>query len=168
MRIAARHGITVIYLGQTQVCAYRVAKGAIMIARPDGTVVETTSSESALTTIARFVVEAGPGKGSKHRKPLRTAPSRGRIHSNPGGVSFEMTDEHLKPVRVFVTLEALHHELDDNAGPIDQFHGLKIFKKHRQRIEEAAIQKFDAVGIEDVLDGQPALFIRSTDLCTRR
>jgi hypothetical protein len=80
-------------------------------------------------------------------------------HHQPDGIVFWMAADSGAPVRVFITKEALHTELDSCASPVDQASGMMIFEKHRDRIEEAAGRKFDAEGIAGVLDGKPTLIV---------
>jgi len=86
------------------------------------------------------------------------------VNSQPEGLGFWMADGERR-VRVFVTFEALHHELDNySTGPLDQFAGREIFDKHREKIEAAASRKFDAEGVQGQLNGAPALWVTAQDL----
>ena len=90
-------------------------------------------------------------------------PSPVQVHQSPEGLSFWMVDGE-KRIRVFDTFLALHDNLDAYSGPLDQFHGKRLLEKHRARIEAAASRKYDSQGAEDILDGAPALFVRTDDL----
>jgi uncharacterized protein DUF1488 len=85
-------------------------------------------------------------------------------HHQPDGIIFWMADDRGAPVRVLITKDALHTELDNNTLPAEQFSGLQIFDAHRDRIEQAASRKFDAKGVTDHLDGKAVLIVYSADL----
>jgi hypothetical protein len=96
--------------------------------------------------------------------PLTSVDWPEQVSSQPEGIMFWMKDQDEKPVRVLVTKQALHHELDNYQQPIEQFGGRKIFREHRDRIEAAASKKYDEKGLEAELEGKPALWITSGDL----
>jgi hypothetical protein len=69
----------------------------------------------------------------------------------------------VKPIRVFVTYEALA-QIEPSQSR-DRQAAVDTFNKHRARIEAAASQKFDANGVDDgEHEGQPILMVRSDDL----
>jgi hypothetical protein len=95
--------------------------------------------------------------------PLRSLNSKVQVHSDPEGLSFWMAAGERR-IRVFATFMSLHNELDGYSGPLDQFHGRKIFDEHRKKIEAAASRKYDAEGVQGELDGAPALVVTAGDL----
>lgn len=99
--------------------------------------------------------------------PLIATNSNPRVRSDRPhqGFLFDMLDQGRNQlIRVLVTAKALHEHLDGNLRPRDRYVGRLIFDEHRKRIEAAASRKYDLTGVDDELEGQPLLLIKSVDL----
>jgi hypothetical protein len=99
--------------------------------------------------------------------PLAATASEPSVRSERShqGLVFDMRDEGKNQlIRILVTAEALHGQLDRNARPRDRYAGREIFDQYRGRIEAAASKKYDAKGADDELDGHALLIVQSMDL----
>jgi hypothetical protein len=73
--------------------------------------------------------------------PLRSTGKAGHYQFMTGGADFDMFDENDQTVRCSVSFQALK-SIDRKTMP-DEIGMLQAFSRHRKRIEEIAIRRYD-------------------------
>jgi|GraSoi_2013_40cm_1033754.scaffolds.fasta_scaffold45974_2 hypothetical protein len=97
--------------------------------------------------------------------PLDATNLRGVPDDSRKAIGFWMTSqgEPVDQIRVFVTYEALWQT--DTSTVRDVAAAIGLFDKNRTRIESTASNKLDTKGVDEgTYEGQPILYIRSSDI----
>jgi hypothetical protein len=95
--------------------------------------------------------------------PLTATAIKRTAHDDRKAIGMWMQTESDKPIRVFVTYEALAHIDPLQINDLDA--ALAIFDANRTRLENLASARYDASGADEgEHEGQPILILRSNDI----